>query len=170
MKKQKKYDLIIYGCLLAAIICLVLGGKDYFIYLYKEKTSPETEPSIKEINNEDEFIIQEEPDTLKEYNKSTIIISYLDSILDRITNDKLISYDMINTWGGYEVLNVVYNKTITNNYFEYQVDIKINNKEASLPTNINEELSTEEYNVITLKFYINDYINKREYIVKMVTI
>ena len=36
----------------------------------------------------------------------------------------------------------------------YLAYIKITNKEAQLPTSINDELSTEEYNVITLKTFI----------------
>jgi len=38
IKKFNKYDVIIYGCLFAAILCLVLGGQDYLKSLKMKAT------------------------------------------------------------------------------------------------------------------------------------
>ncbi len=174
MKKLNKYDFIIYGCLLAAVICLILGGHDYFKTLDEETTvKDEVKSAIKEINNEEEIQTIEstgepEPEKLVNFDKFSIVQKYLDSIIDQILTDDLISYKMIKTWDKYEVLNMIYSKEITDKYYEYIVDIKISNKKANLPKEENSELSTDEYSVITLKFYIQDSYERNGFIVKKV--
>lgn len=174
-KKINKYDIIIYSCLLAAIICLILGGKDYFKTLDEETTiKDEVKSAIKEINSNEEDIPTDtntgepEPEKLANFDKFSIVQKYLDSILDQIVKDNLISYKMIKSWDEYSVLNMRYSKEITTKYYEYIVDIKISNKKANLPTEENSELSTDEYSVITLKFYIQDSYERNGFIVKKV--
>ncbi len=175
-RKINKYDIVIYSCLLAAIAFLVLGGKDYFTTLDEETTvKDEFKSALKEINNTEEEDIptdtntgEPEPENLVNFDKFSIVQKYLDSILDQIVKDKLITYKMIKTWDEYSVLNMQYQKEVTDKYYEYVVDIKISNKNANLPTEENKDLSTDEYSVITLKFYIQDSYERNGFIVKKI--
>jgi hypothetical protein len=111
-----------------------------------------------------------EPEALTKEDKKSIVKKYLDSLLDRIYDDSLITYEMIKTWGNYEVLNINYERKITDNYYAYSIDIKINNLDAIVPTNKNEALSTEEYIVISLNANITYLESKNGYIVKKIDI
>ncbi len=66
----------------------------------------------------------------------------------------MFNYTMIRSWGSYEILNIQYQKEVIDGYYMYLVDIKIPNKDASIPNIKNEELSTEDYTVITFKTFI----------------
>ena len=103
---------------------------------------------------EENIIIEEEPEILKNYDKNKIVNTYFNSILDRITTDSLISYDMLKSWELYEIVECNYIKEIADNYYQYDVNIKINNTEASLPRGVTEVLNNNEYNVISLNIYI----------------
>lgn len=173
IKKFNKYDVIIYGCLFAAILCLVLGGQDYLKSLKEENSVKEiVKSAIKEIAPEEENVNinsstgEPEPEKLVNFDKFSIVQKYLDSIIDQIVRDDLISYKMIKTWDKYEVLNMTYSKEITDKYYEYIVDVKISNKKATLPKEENIDLSTDEYSVITLKVYILDSEERNGFIVK----
>lgn len=176
MKKKKlklKDDVIIYSCLLAALICLILGGKDYFESL-KEKSNIKDEitGAIHELQGKEieENIVYEEPQELQKIDKKEIIIKYLDSIIDQIKTDDLLNYDMLKTWGDYEVLNVIYEREITDNYYSYQVDIKVSNREAQLPTIKNKKLSKDNYIVVTINANISNSIENNSYEVKCLSI
>lgn len=166
MKKNKKYDIIIYGSLIGAIICIILGYSDY-LYTLKDKG---ISFSKKETNIVEETTKEEEPENLHNIDKNSIVKKYLDSILDQIVTDDLISFDMINTWDNYEVLSTSYEREIVESYYSYLVDIKISNMNAFLPTSKNKELSTEEYLVITLRFNIAYSASKNGFIVKSIDI
>lgn len=163
MKKKRRlrkgvYDFIIYMCLFGAIICLLIGSNSYFKNLDNENVYD----VVKQVflnspdNTKEETPIEEPKGTIvnDEYDKISVIINYFESIKDRIiTNDDLISYETILTWNTYEIRNLRYIKEIAENYYEYTADIYLN-KEALVPANKNEELSTEEYNVMSLKIYM----------------
>jgi hypothetical protein len=166
MKKNQKYDIIIYGSLLLAFLFIGLG---YFEslgetleYSFSLKENFKEEPIKKEKDTE--------PEALTKEDKKSIVKKYLDSLLDRIYDDSLITYEMIKTWGNYEVLNINYERKITDNYYAYSIDIKINNLDAIVPTNKNEALSTEEYIVISLNANITYLESKNGYIVKKIDI
>ena len=75
---------------------------------------------------------------------------------------------MIKSWQNFEIINTKYLKKITDTYYSYSFDLKIPNKNAQLPTKENQELSTEEYTVITL--IANISIKNNENIVKSIDI
>ncbi len=171
--KISKYDLIIYSCLISAIICLYFSGKDYFASLEEESTvQKELQLAIKEIKGEEETTENEivespsEPDNMKAYDKVSLLENYFNNILDRKNKDNYLTYDIINSWQNYEILDCTFNKEIATNYYSYKVNIKINNKNAILPTEKNEQLSTEEYSIITLNTYI--LYNNDEYFIKKI--
>lgn len=171
MKKNKKYDIIIYGCLAGALVFICIGYWDNLKDLKENGLSF----SVKETSSNKESTTEEnsldlEPQELINADKNSIIKKYLDSLLDRITVDVLVSYDMIKTWGEYEVLNIEYERKIAEDYYAYLVDIKISNKEALLPTAKNEELSTDDYYVVTLNINIAYSSVKNGFIVKKIDI
>lgn len=173
--KMNKYDMIIYGCLIAAILCLVVGSKDYLSSLDKDSSiKEEVKSAIKEINSEEVPSINEEvdlePEKLAIQDKVNIIQEYLTKIEDRIIIDQLISCSMIESWEKYAIKNIEYSKEIADNYYEYIVDIEVTNKDAILPKKVNGNLSTNEYSVISLKFYIQDLYDSNSFIVRKVDV
>ena len=160
MKKKKKRrrikpNVIIYTCLLSALVLLLAGAYDIYSETKDSSIKTTIKKAVNEVNNEKDVVIGEkeeeiEPDTIKELDKKTPIMSYLNNIRDRIITDKTITLDQINTWNSYSVENIKYSRQIADNYYEYVVDIKINNKNAKLPIDKREDLSTDEYVVITI--------------------
>ena len=171
MKKKKilVYDIFIYTTLILAISILALGGLSYF-YSLQEKSNLKNElnGAIKELKGEEEVIqIKEtEPDLMKEVNKEIIIEDYLNKVYDQTIKDDIITDDIIKTWEKYEVINVKYNRNISDNYYSYIVDIKIANLKAKLPTTKNLNLSTDEYIVVSLCANISHSIENNTYSVK----
>lgn len=166
MKKNKKYDIIIYGSLIGAIICIIFGYGDS-LYLLKNTSisfSKKEETSI----SADTTI--EEPSNMQSIDKTSIIREYLYSINDQIIIDDVVSFDMINSWENYEVLNITYDGEILESYYSYLVDIKISNKNATLPTGKNKRLSTNNYIVVTLNFNIAYNKTTNNYLVKSIDI
>ena len=169
MKRAKRYNIIIYTSLILAMILLALGGRDYLKDL---KNGTNTENTIE--NNEEAEPIErtetgkkvEEPEDLREVDKESVIKKYLDSVLDQIKKDKKITYNMIKTWGDYQISDIEYQREITTKYYEYKANIMIPNKDAKIPGKKNEKLSTEEYIVITLYFDIADSERANGFIVK----
>ena len=159
MSHKKRENFVIYGSLIAAIACLIYAGIDYYRSLSDDtKVKDEIKEAFKEItddgssNNIKEPEI--EPEELKAVDKGAIVIDRINAIRDRSQEDDLLDYQMIRTWGEYEIIDIQYQKQVTEEYYMYLVSIKIPNKEASIPTEINPNLSTEEYSVITLKTFI----------------
>lgn len=168
MKKSKEYNIIIYTCLLLAIILLVLGGRDYLKDLNKPTQEEIIEPegSQNEVERPEDVKKEKEPEDLQKVDKEGVIKKYLDSLYDQIKKDKKIPYKIIKTWGKYSVGEIEYQRKITSNYYEYKVNINIPNKNAKLPCPANEELSTEEYTVITIYVDIVESDRQKGYIVK----
>ncbi len=164
--KNKKYDIIIYSSLVLALMFIVLGYWDNLKDLKNEGISF----SLKEekTENKTEEPKDTEPNELIKVDKKDLVKKYLDSLLDQIQTDTLITYDIISSWGKYEVLNINYNRKIADNYYSYIVDLKISNKSNSIA--VNKKLSTKEYDVITLNVNIAYSITSKCYIVKKIDI
>lgn len=174
MSKKKRENITIYGSLIAAIVCLIAGGLDYYHDL---SNAPSVKEEVKEAIHE-ELIKNNhsnptptqmkntdiENEELQQTNKNEVVKKYLNSINNQVQKDNIITYDIIRTWGNYDVINMTYQKQISNDYYLYITDIKIPNLTAKLPINKNEELSTNEYLVISIKTYLlktnNGYILK----------
>ena len=159
MSHKKRENIIIYGSLIAAIACLIYAGIDYYHSLSDDtKVQDEIKEAFKEMTDDGSSnSIKEpeiEPEALIAVDKVAIITNRINAIRDRSQEDDLLNYQMIRSWGEYEIVDIQYQKKVTEEYYMYLVSIKIPNKEASLPTEINTNLSTEEYNVITLKTFI----------------
>lgn len=172
-RKINKYDIVIYSCLILAIICLLLGGRDYFNSLENESTvKDEVKSAIKSINGAEEGIStsndtgKPEPEELINFDKKSLVQKYVDSIIDQILEDEVITYAMVNSWGDYEIVNVEYDHEVTDNYYAYKADIKISNKKGLIPGDLNEELSTEENPVLKVNVYIEYSSRHNGYIVK----
>lgn len=174
MKRAKKYNIIIYTSLSLAIVLLLLGGRDYFVSLSEtpqEEVVNEVEkkPDIKR-NDTSANAKTEEPLELQGVDKVGVVTKYLDSILDQIHKDDIITYKMIKTWGAYEVGDIEFQREITSNYYEYIVNINIPKMDAKLPSDKNEKLSTEQYIVLSLYFDLAESERVNGYIVKNVDI
>ena len=92
--------------------------------------------------------------------------NYIELLLDKIETDEVLTYDIVHSWNSYEIIDIKYKRQITNNYYVYQTNIKINNVKALIPTTKNKELSTNKYIVITLNVNILNDLNTNKYIVK----
>lgn len=154
LRRNIKFDLVIYSCLFGASTLLILGAKSYCASLdeYHGLTS-EIKSAFGEIkgkNNTTDNSENEKPDFLKDLNEKEIINNYLYSILDGINTDQKLTAEMIKSWNNFEIINTSYIKEITTTYFSYGFTLKISNKDAQLPTKPNKELSTDDYIVINL--------------------
>lgn len=171
-KKVNKYDIIIYTSLGAALILIAFGSIDYFkSYGKKETIKEEIQETINDITVDNEMNPVEddvESEELINLDKKSIIRKYLDQILDRTTKNDIIDYNMIKTWSTYEVMDVTYLRKIATSYYAYEVNLKLTGPNLKLPTNKNDELSTNEYTVITLKFNILKSGKQNGYIVKSI--
>lgn len=157
ISRKIKYDFTIYTCLLLA---LALIG--YSSYSYLDTNSY----SLKDIlSKEEEPVIEVELEELKDVDKKDLLNKYLLNIQDEIIQDQLLTGETIRTWKDYEVLNITYDRKISNNYHTYIVDIKTNNLNINLPTLKNKELSTKEYLVISFNINIlKDEVTNEYYI------
>lgn len=163
ISRRVKYDFIIYTCLLLAVL-LIGYSANYYI--------GEESYSLKELlfKEEKEVIVPKETEELKKIDKKELLNNYLIDILEEIKKDPILTRDIINSWSTYEILNIKYNRQIANDYYSYLVDIKINNLDAILPTNKNNELSTNEYVVISLNVNIEKNQETLEYSIKNIDI
>ncbi len=161
ISRKFKYDFTIYTCLLLALVLIGYSG-----YSYLDNQSY----SLKELLTKEEPPIIEEPQDLVKVNKQDIINKYLLDIIDEIKEDQIVTKGMINTWATYEILNIQYVREISKNYYSYLVNIKINNINAIVPKSKNNQLSTKEYIVISLKFNILKDELTNEYSVKTIDI
>ena len=67
-----------------------------------------------------------EPKELIELDKVTPILDYLNNIHDEIIiHHQITSRDII-TWGNYEIINIKYIKQITDDYYTFEAELKIN--------------------------------------------
>lgn len=175
VNKSKKYDIVIYLSLFIALVCLGISALDYTHSsktesLIEDKSVDEIpEPIPSEIETKESDIKQEEPEYLLEVDKKGTIKKYLDQIIDQAVKDDVITHKMMKTWGKYEVISTTYVREIVSGYYEYIADIKIEKLDATLPCSKNNELSTENYNVITLTINILRSGMHNGYIVKSIT-
>ncbi len=153
MKKAKKYNIIIYSTLTLGILLLVIGGVQFFKNPDNNKTKETTE----------EKVLEQEPEEMKAVDKESIIHNYLTELVNQNKVDDLINYDSIKTWQTFRLGNVEFQRTIAFNYYEYKVDIIIENPEAILPVEKNKELSNQDIQVITVRV---DLFKDSEIIVK----
>lgn len=151
MKKNKKYDIIIYTSLLGAIFFIILGSIDHIKDFKEEGLSFSVSEQKENPSKQEEQNTNTEPLDLQSEDKNILVKKYIDSVLDQIEFDSLIDHEMVETWGDYEIISTVYDKEIADDYYSYYTNIKIPNMNAILPVNKNEELSTKEYVVITIK-------------------
>ena len=153
LRRNIKFDFIIYSCLLGASSLLVFSAKSYCASLSEYNGfSSEIKNALKEIkgdSNKNDYS-EEKPEVLSNINEKELIENYLYSILDDIKTDQNISKEMIKSWNNYEIINSEYIREITNTYYSFSFDVKIPNQNAILPTDKNEKLSTEDYIIISL--------------------
>ena len=172
LRRNIKFDFIIYGCLIGASALVISSAKSYCASLTEYNGfSSEIKNAIKEIKGEEITetpTIEEKPEILNKLDEKSIINNYLYSVLDEINNDQKLTSDMIKSWQNFEIINTKYLKKITDTYYSYSFDLKIPNKNAQIPTKENKELSTNEYSVITL--IANISIKNNENIVKSIDI
>ena len=160
--RKIKYDLVIYTSLFLA---LLLVGYSSLTYVDKESFS------IKETFNNQEVISPDlEPNELKEVDKIKLIEEYLLDIIDESKKDQMLTSKMILDWKAYEVMNVYYDRCISDNYYAYTTDIRISDSKSLLPVLKNKELSTDKYVVISLNFNISVDKNTNEYTIKSIDI
>lgn len=77
-----------------------------------------------------------EPKELIEIDKRTPILDYLNNIHDEIIiHHQITSRDII-TWENYEVINIKYIKQITDDYYTYEAELKINSSNIEIPSKI----------------------------------
>lgn len=158
-KKVNKYDIIIYSSLMVAIVFIVIAVKSYYDNLDENETFFSSfKSAVEEINDssepQEEIQIEEEPDIMKSVDKKAIINNELKLIVAEKSLTEYLNKEMIQSWQKYEISNINFIRTIVEDYYCYEVDIKIPNKNAKLPTSINIGKSTETYNVITIYFNI----------------
>ena len=86
----------------------------------------------------------------------------LDEILNRKIRDNILTYDKVFSWGEFEITDIKFYKKITDTYYSYIVNIKVNNREADVSGLSDKNLSTSEYYIVSVKFYFvydNDSIS-----------
>lgn len=174
LRRNVKYDFIIYNCLIGASICIFVSTNSYFKSLPEEDTfNNQVKEAIYELKNpssnqENDKLEIEEPNILINVDKKKLIKDYLTLIEDNIEKNNYITSYMIKTWQDYEILESKFLRKITDTYYVYQTNIKINNINAILPTKKNEELSTSEYSIISL--FVNILIKDNTSIVKTIEV
>lgn len=157
--KKKKLDIIIYCSLFAAVICVIASGIDYTHSIkgdnsFKEDVKEAIEeiktPKEEQTNIETEVVESDEPSSLISIDKNELVKKHIDEILDYYTKDEAIGYAMVKSWGNYEVYDTTYLRKITDDYYSYQIKIKLDGTNPILPVNKNEELSSEGNTVIIM--------------------
>lgn len=171
MKHKTRENIIIYGSLLLAIILVIYVGK---IYYDNRDNSEEVFKELNEVFNKDEYSSQTkqkeeiEPDNIRFIDKKPIINKYFDDILNRKIKDNLLTYDKVFSWGSFEIEDIKFYKKITDTYYSYKVNIKINDKNANVTDLVDEKLSTVDYYIVSVKFYF--VYDNEELIIKNVEI
>lgn len=161
-KGTLKYDIVIYLCLFVAFVCAI--GSCI------EPSSAVSEASSKEIEKEPIVEEIEEPKHLLKVDKYSVAQKYIDSIVDQIITDNTITYDMVTTWSTYSIKNMKYKKEIMENYYQYEVEIKISGTNIMIPDEKILVEKTEEYTII--KVLMNMYYSegRNGYLIKSIDI
>ncbi len=168
--KINKYDIVIYSCLLSAIGCLFIGGKEYFISLGQKSTvKEELKEAFEEIKGNKEvkeISKQDEPEKLKEYDKKIIIHEYLEEILSKIKVDDVLSYEIVRTWNEYEVSGINFVRRVADGYYEYEVEMKFSD-DVNLPIGVKVQ-ELEHQKIIKFTAYILENADEETYSIKKV--
>lgn len=161
-KGTLKYDIVIYLCLFVAFVCAI--GSCI------EPSSAVSEAPSKEIEKEHVVEEIEEPKHLLKVDKYSVAQKYIDSIVDQIITDNTITYDMVTTWSTYSIKNMKYKKEIMENYYQYEVEIKISGTNIMIPDEKILVEKTEEYTII--KVLMNMYYSegRNGYLIKSIDI
>lgn len=161
-KGTLKYDIVIYLCLFVAFVCAI--GSCI------EPSSAVSEAPSKEVEKEPVVEEIEEPKHLLKVDKYSVAQKYLDSIVDQIITDNTITYDMVTTWSTYSIKNMTYKKEIMENYYRYEVEIKITGTNIIVP---NEKViveKTEEYTVIKVLMNMFYSEGRNGYLIKSIDV
>ena len=138
--RKHKYDIIIYTSCLIAIVLLISTLKDY------SKTYGLKEDRMDII----EIPIFEEPQELIELDKEPIIREYLNKIYNRSITTNELDYKEIHTWGTYTITDITYIKTITQDYYQYEATINLENIQNNSKT-ITFFIAKDKYNNYIVK-------------------
>lgn len=158
-----KYDIVIYVSLFIAFICAISSViAPSQAVAEKPKTTQKEEIKAPEV---------EEPEVLINVDKYSVAQKYLDSIIDQIQTDKIITYEMMSTWTSYSIEKMTYKKEIMENYYRYEVEIKVNGNNLLLPEN-NSIITHKTDDMAHLKVYMNMYYSqaKNGYLIKSIDI
>lgn len=153
--RKKKQNIIIYGSLVMAFLLI---GYAIFDYYHDKDSSNSAINELKEVLgkkeevDEEKIVYGKEPKELVSVDKREVINKYLDDIVNRRIEDELLSYDVVSTWGEYEIVDIKYIKSITEDYYAYDVSIKIPNINGKITGRKNEELSKDDYIVVNIEF------------------
>ena len=156
MKHKTRENIIIYGSLFLAIILVGYAAKTYYD---NRDNSEEVFKELNEVFNKEEITekneekVEIEPDKVRFIDKKPIVNKYFDDILNRKIKDNLLTYEKVFSWGEFEILDIKYFKEITDTYYAYNVNVKISDKNANVNGLLNEKLSTNDYYVVSVKFY-----------------
>jgi hypothetical protein len=162
LRKKIKYDLVIYTCLIGALVLIGLSAKEYL---------NNTSYSIKEILfPKEQVVVVPEPPEFKKINKEQLLNNYINELLDQIKTDDVLTYEILRSWNDYKIINIKYDKEILNNYHSYLVEIEIKNENAILPTKKNKDKSNDKKSVIELRMNVLKDPETNETIVKKVDI
>ncbi len=171
LRRNVKYDFVIYNCLIGAAVLLGLGAKDYISSLDEfHGLKDEVKSAVKEmqntnLNEPEQVLFEEKPSSLDNIDEKSLINKYLNNVRDDIIKDQIITYEMIKTWNSFDIIETQYIREITDTYFTYSFIIKIpNNKNSLLPINKEDAISDEQNIYISLK--ANIVINDKESYVK----
>ena len=133
---KRKYDLVIYLSLFAAIVCLTWGLFDY-----------SNSDSI--VDNKSQTIREAEPIELEGINKGEIINAYLEEVSKKIGDDGFINANIVDSWDKWEVESIEFNRKITDDYYAYNVNIKVYGNKRIYPVTDNVK-EYQEYTIIGL--------------------
>lgn len=157
-----KYDIVIYLSLFIAFICAIASCI--------EPSSAKAEPPKPEEQIIEEVKEIEEPEHLLKVDKYSVAQKYLDSIIDQIITDDIITYDMVTTWSTYSITNMKYQKEILENYYQYEVEVKLTGENILVPNDNIIIKKTPEYT--SIKILMNMYYSegRNGYLIKSVDI
>lgn len=149
------YDIVIYLSLFIAFLCAISS-------VIEPSSALKQEPVIEEIQDEEVIELVVEPQQLFKVDKIGVVQKYIDSIEDQILEDELLTYEMVNSWETYSIKNVKYKKQVTENIYQYEVEVQVTGEQRQLPKN--EKMivsSTKQYTnfIMNVNIQYSDYRN-----------
>lgn len=149
------YDIVIYLSLFIAFLCAISS-------VIEPSSALKQEPVIEEIQDEEVIELVVEPQQLFKVDKIGVVQKYIDSIEDQILEDELLTYEMVNSWETYSIKNVKYKKQVTENIYQYEVEVQVTGEQRQFPKN--EKMivsSTKQYTnfIMNVNIQYSDYRN-----------